>query len=305
MPLNRRAFIRGSALTLGSAWSLRRLPRAGATPPAAWDRKRLEHFRIWDLHGHLTGVGGTPAERIRWILRYARRLGIERVVFFMGLQFRRDPAPREFRRDNDDLMHALDAAGQGALGFVYLNPKYPEESLQELDRCVRDGPLVGVKLWVATRATAAGVLAIVRRAVELQVPVYQHTWYKTTGNLPGESTPEDAARLAALCPQAKIIAGHTGGQWELGIRAIRRRENLWAGLGGSDPTAGMAEMAVRELGARRVLYGSDCPGRSFASQLAKVLGAEIAPEEKRLILGANLRRLLAPALAAKGISIEP
>ncbi len=305
MPLDRRAFIRGSALTLGGALSLRRLPRAGAAQPTIWDRRSLQRLRIWDLHGHLTGVGGTAAERIRWILRYARRLGIERVVFFMGLRFRRNPAPREFRRDNDDLMRALEAAGEHALGFVYLNPNYPEESLQELDRCVRNGPLVGVKLWVAARATAAGVLAIVRRAAELRVPVYQHTWYKTTGNLPGESTPEDAARLAAACPGAKIIAGHTGGQWELGIRAIRRRGNLWAGLGGSDPTAGMVEMAVRELGAARVLYGSDCPGRSFASQLAKVLGAEIAPVEKRLILGANLRRLLTAALAAKGIPVQP
>ena len=51
-------------------------------------------------------------------------------------------------------------------------------------------------------------------------------------------------------------------------------------------------MAVRELGARRIVYGSDAPGRSFASQLAKVLGADIAEADRRLILGENLRRLL-------------
>src|SRR3712207_6583780 len=33
-------------------------------------------------------------------------------------------------------------------------------------------------------------------------------------------------------------------------------------------------MAVRELGAERILYGSDAGGRSFASQLAKVTGAD-------------------------------
>jgi len=43
---------------------------------------------------------------------------------------------------------------------------------------------------------------------------------------------------------------------------------------GSDPTAGIVEMAVRELGAQRVMYGSDFTGRSFASQLAKVYGAD-------------------------------
>ena len=60
-------------------------------------------------------------------------------------------------------------------------------------------------------------------------------------------------------------------------------------------------MAVRELGPERVLYGSDAPGRSFASQLAKVQGADISPAHKELILGANLKRLLTPILNAKGI----
>ena len=72
---------------------------------------------------------------------------------------------------------------------------------------------------------------------------------------------------------------------------------MWAG---ADPVSGFGELGVRELGAGRVLYGSDCGGRSFASQLGKVLGAQISPEERRLILGQNLKRLLAPILRAKG-----
>ena len=58
-------------------------------------------------------------------------------------------------------------------------------------------------------------------------------------------------------------------------------------------------MAVRELGASRVLYGSDAAGRSFASQLAKVQAAQIPAEAKRLILGENLRQLLLPILKAQ------
>jgi predicted TIM-barrel fold metal-dependent hydrolase len=60
-------------------------------------------------------------------------------------------------------------------------------------------------------------------------------------------------------------------------------------------------MAVRELGAERVLYGSDAGGRSFASQLAKVYGAPISERQKRMILGENLKRLLAPILKLKGV----
>jgi predicted TIM-barrel fold metal-dependent hydrolase len=61
-------------------------------------------------------------------------------------------------------------------------------------------------------------------------------------------------------------------------------------------------MAVRELGAERVLYGSDVGGRSFASQVAKVLGADIPDAAKELIFGGNLRRLLQPVLQAKGMA---
>ena len=59
-------------------------------------------------------------------------------------------------------------------------------------------------------------------------------------------------------------------------------------------------MAVRELGPERVVYGSDVGGRSFASQLAKVLGADIPDSAKELVAGGNLRRLLTPILRAKG-----
>jgi predicted TIM-barrel fold metal-dependent hydrolase len=62
-------------------------------------------------------------------------------------------------------------------------------------------------------------------------------------------------------------------------------------------------MAVRELGAERVLYGSDVPGRSFASQLAKAVGADIPDSARELILSGNLKRLLHSILKQKGLSL--
>ncbi len=60
---------------------------------------------------------------------------------------------------------------------------------------------------------------------------------------------------------------------------------------------------MRELGAERVIWGSDVGGRSFASQLAKVLSADIPDSAKELILGGNLRRLLTPVLKRKGYAV--
>jgi predicted TIM-barrel fold metal-dependent hydrolase len=82
---------------------------------------------------------------------------------------------------------------------------------------------------------------------------------------------------------------------------VRGLPNVSVETAGFDPTAGMVELAVRELGAERVIYGSDAPGRSFASQLAKVESAALTPVERNAIFAGNLRRLLQPILQRKGI----
>lgn len=261
-------------------------------------------MEIWDLHCHLSGVpGNTPEARLGQLLNYADRLGITRLCVSMGMEWDDDPSPEKMRQQNDEALRAIRAHPDRAFGFVYLNPKQTQASLDELNRCVRDGPMVGVKLWVAQRCNGPELDPIIARAAELKAPVLQHTWIKVTGNLPGESTPMDLAELAARHPHATLVCGHTGGDWESGIRAIRPHQNLLADLAGGDPTAGLTEMAVRELGAERVLYGSDVGGRSFASQLAKVLGADIPERARRLILAGNLQRLLEPILKSKGVKV--
>jgi hypothetical protein len=251
---------------------------------------------IWDVHTHLHGVDGrTPEEKMAQLVRFADRMGVARLVVFMGYPFLHDPSPDDLRRQNDQVLQALSHYHDRAFGFVYVSGKHPEASTREIDRCVKNGPMVGVKLWVARRCHAEELDPIVKRATELQAPILQHTWIKAGGNLPGESTPLDLAELAKRHPRASLICGHSGGDWLLGL------PNVVTETGGSDPTTGFVEMAVRELGAERVLFGSDAGGRSFASQLAKVQGAEVPEAAKKLILGENLRRLLAPILRAKGI----
>jgi uncharacterized protein len=257
---------------------------------------------IWDVHTHLHGVDGrTPEERMAGLLKFADRMGVERVVLFMGFPFLTDPTPDQLRHQNDQVLQAISHYHDRAFAFVYLSAKHPDASLRELDRCVKDGPMVGVKLWVARRCHEAEIDPVIARAAELKGPILQHTWIKATGNLAGESTPMDLAALAKRHPKAAFICGHSGGDWALGLRAIRDCPNVVTETGGSDPTTGFVEMAVRELGAERVLYGSDAGGRSFASQIAKVQGADVPDTAKRLIFKENLKRLLTPIFTAKGV----
>ncbi len=258
-----------------------------------------EEGEIWDCHTHMSGVTGTPEERVDELLRYADRMGIARLAVSMGLRFVYDPSPEEVVKQNDDVLRAVEHGKGRVLGFVMLNPRHTEVSLKELDRCVGNGPMVGVKLWMAMRCNEPALDPIAARAAELKAPILQHTFWRTGEPIENESFPADVAELAARHPELMLICEH-GGRLGQGA-AIRAQPYVWADICGCDPTAGMVEMLVRELGAERVLYGSDAGGRSFASQLAKVQGADIPAESRRLILGDNFRRLLAPILRSKGM----
>lgn len=270
-------------------------------------------MEVWDVHTHLWPGGDSPIATAERLLRRADHMGIERICMYMGVSQEWDytPTPETIRRQNDQILKVVERFPDRIFGFVYLNPNYVEDSLKELDRCVGQGPMIGIKLWVAIRASDPKLDPIVERAQELKAPVFQHTWLKVGGsppypgggNLPGESTPADLVELASRHPDHPFILGHSGGDWELGLSAIRDVPNISTGLAGGDPTAGITEMAVRELGARRVIYGSDAGGRSFASQLAKVHGAAISEAEKQLILKGNLQRMMAPILERKGMEI--
>jgi hypothetical protein len=179
-------------------------------------------MEIWDLHCHLHGVpGNTPEARLGKLLEYAVCMGISCLCVLMGMDWSYDPSPEKMRQENDEVLRALRHFPDRPFGFVYLNPKHTQASLDELNRCVRDGPMVGVKLWVAQHCNAPELDPIVERAAELKAIVFQHTWLKITGNLPGESTSMELAELAARHPGAAILCGHSGGDWERGLRAIR------------------------------------------------------------------------------------
>ena len=125
----------------------------------------------------------------------------------------------------------------------------------------------------------------------------QHTWFKTGGKQgPGESTPSELAELSARFPEQKFVCAHAGGEWERGIRAVRNSPNILVETSGFDATAGFIEMAVRDLGAARIMFGSHLPSRSLGTELGKVIGADISERDKKLILGENFRNLLRPIL---------
>lgn len=255
-----------------------------------------------DVHVHLTGTGPAPSpDEVALCRRLAQAQGIGRVHLLGNIVSVGGYTPDQaaVRAVNDHTLAAVRSAPDFFAGLCYLNPAHGAAfCLEEIERCVVRGGMVGLKLWVAVNARRPELDPILERAVELGVPVLHHAWYKTTQHVAEESDPSDIADLAARHPRATIIMAHLGGGGWRGVRAVAARENVLVDTSGAPPEAGLMEYAVRVLGPRRVLFGSDWPIRDFAVQVARVVGARLRPADRDLILGGNARRVFAGRGAA-------
>jgi len=279
---------------------------AGRTTPLLPD---LTRYRVWDCYASFSaGVAGsgrrgdTPDAIAEAMLEQFDAFGIERIAPLLQVGMgTRDGAssPR-----SDELRRCLERWPNRLLGIATLNANDVAGCRENMDRWIRDGPMIGVFFPSSNRSlvcTHPNFDPLVERAHELGAVVLQHTWFKTGGkDSVGESTPAELAELARRHPHIPFVCVHAGGEWEKGIRAIRDCANVLVETSGFDPTAGFMELARRELGAERIIYGGHFPGRSFGTELSKVLGAELTEDERLLIFGGNFRRLLRPLFQRQG-----
>ncbi len=164
----------------------------------------------------------------------------------------------ELLRRNDLVAEAAAAAPKLVSGLCQVNPHLPEASMQEIDRHVAKGSMVGLGeicgYLLDYENDDPRLFPFIERAAELDVPALVHC-----------SREEHTAgldRLAARVPNARLIMAHIGGMhnWPEGIRVARRHENLWADTSGYVMlSTGAMERALDELGASRLLFGVDFP----------------------------------------------
>lgn len=287
-----------------------------ALNPAAFGlptRDDLVALRIWDLHYHgliAAGTGDAIAEH-EALRFYQERFGIERSLALDVGGTRLDPLQK--LPVDAAIRRLLEEQKAHLSGMIRIDPSDPERTLEKMDEWIARGPCVGIKYAAVgskapLRCDHPNNDAIIRRAAELGAVVYIHTWLKVGGerhrigggNLEAESTPFDVVTLSRRHPGVPLICGHSGGDWEIGIRAIRPYPDILLEFAGSDPHSGAVDLAVRELGVERIVWGGHGSSRSYATELAKVFDADLTHEQRQLILGGNLRRVWARIFRARG-----
>ena len=255
---------------------------------------------IIDCHVHTWSWAGfkpTAARRDHWdrCLDWAEKLDVTYLTSCLRLSGDRidSPNPTDLHTANAENERIVERSRGRALGLCFVNPRYTEASLAEMEEWIGRRGFVGLKLHVALHCDQPELDPLVAWCAAHRVPVCQHTWVKTTGNLPGESTPMMFRELAQRHPDAIMVMYHTGGDFVYGAKAARGVDNIYCDLAGTDAVDGSVEALVNAVGADRVVFGSDLPGRALTSQLAKVLGSALSDTDKEKILYGNMARILA------------
>jgi predicted TIM-barrel fold metal-dependent hydrolase len=271
----------------------------------------IEH-RIWDAHYH--GFFGSGVPQHQATMFYVERMGIERVIALDiagGSGARSRGSAQPFLALDDQQREILEKDRDRVSGIIRIDPNRPENTLQKIDQWIRHGPCIGIKYAGGNDGVTCSHPnndVIVQRCKELQAVIYIHTWLKVGGNPRrpgggnggGESTPMDVALLAQRFPDVPMICGHSGGDWEIGARAIRPYPNVYFEFSGSDSHSGQVDYAVNELGVDRIVWGGHGPMRSYATELTKVFDSDLNLAGRMKVFGGNVRRMAAPIFKAKG-----
>lgn len=248
-----------------------------------------------DIHTHpIFAQEGHGRARVGEFLRLARAAGIEHLVALGDvLAYGRSPTEAQCRQINDDTAWVMKRYPGFVTGFICLNPTLGAAAVErEVARGVARG-FKGIKLEIANNARDRCMEPVMAAAARHGLIVLQHAWSMVkVKQRRFHSDPEDVAVLAKRHPAVRIIMAHLTGCGIRGVLAIRDCPNVWVDTSGGAPEAGLVEYAVAQLGAERVLHGSDAPIRDFGVSLARVATAQISPAAKRRILRENARGLL-------------
>ncbi|WP_167859362.1 amidohydrolase family protein [Paenibacillus cymbidii] len=196
----------------------------------------------------------------------------------------------DYRYGNDLVMDALRRYPERFVGYVTINPHYPDGVKAELDRCFAVPGMKGIKVHQSFHGVTIDYKTYhpaYETAEERGCPVLIHVW--------GHADVAAASRIAAHYPGAQIIMAHAGAEvraMEEAIAAVNRLDNAYVDLALSLAYEGNVEWFVREMGAHKILFGTDMPFFDPRPTFGRVALADIQEEEKRAIFGLNMKRLL-------------
>ena len=244
------------------------------------------HFHLWTEDSSTATKREDRAEQVR---EMADAAGVDRICLIGDL----GDDVEECREHNRTVASYCEEYPDLFFAWARANPRWGEDGVTEFRRAVEEDGLVGLKnhfgpgnLWGSDmKVSDERFFPMAEAAADMDVPIIVHVCQREDPfpeEWPTESYTEDVVELAESFPDLDIISAHIGGggDWEYRIKNIRDYPNIYLDTSGSVTDAGMLAMAADELGADRLVFGTDT---WFVPGVGKLLGADLTPDQKATI----------------------
>lgn len=267
--------------------------RSFLAAPAAFAMPLPAPSEVIDCHAHLQHHSNPNWQQTdRGLVDAADKLGIG-LLCCSTLPPRRPATPESWRECNEYTAQAVKRFPGRILAWAHVNPGY-REAVEDVRRLVEDRGFIGVKLYNEYWANEPVLFPLVEECIRLRVPVLHHAGHTTwlPAAQPKISDGSHFSDLARRYPEAMIICAHVcgGGDWEWEIKSLRNAPSVYLDTSGSVADEGVVELAVRTLGAHRIVFGCDM---SMTASMGRLRGAGIPEADRTRILGANMKAILA------------
>jgi hypothetical protein len=238
---------------------------------------------IIDMHGHLGACGfGLPDNSAAGLVATMDRLGVSMLVV-SHMQC----LGRHVGWGNREVLAAMRAFPGRLQGYAALWPESEAAVRAEAEWALAEG-FLGFKAhnsngFAYTHPAYAPAYELAQRD---RRPLLFHTWGQ-------EAEFSQVAEIAGRYPEASVLVAHAGCVNAAGyVRLAQQQANVYLDLAYSAAPRGLVARLVREVGAGRVVWGSDGYFFSEAQQLGKVTGADLPEAVKEQLLSTNAKHIL-------------
>lgn len=297
MSIDRRQFIERAGLSVaGMAWAPRVIgtSRSDEARPAAPLElmKEVMSYRKIDAHAHVYFTADSPATQID----LADRLGIEKLVISRPMVPGSKGLPEEFISCNDLVLKAVRKHPNRFIGQPTINPRFPKESMEEINRCIGEG-MVGLKVYNHVKINDPLFYPVIERYIDLKMIILMHVGIGKSritydaGEPENVSIPEDFVDVARRYPEAMFQFAHLAGgeDWEDACNTLKHAPNVFVDISGSNNDANIVDYAVRSVGVDRLIFGCD---NSFFQGVGQLMAADLDATQRKKIFFENYNNIL-------------
>lgn len=251
---------------------------------------------VIDSHAHIIGLASVMVfdYSVKKCLEHMDKVGCDYLIQSSGDGIAHPSKLEGYAKNAIDLFEKTN--GRMLTSFVY-DPNKGEESVRIIEENASHRAFVGIKIHPSDHKVDAEderYRIAWETAKKFNLPIMSHTWALTSNPKQVLALPEKFEKYIKDYPDVTFIFGHSGGRVS-GIRKAmeigKKYKNTYFDIAGDILDFGLIEYMTQNVGADRILIGSDVNWYDLSVAIGMVLGADISTEEKALILGENAARI--------------